>query len=57
MITEQQCTVGRRLIEQPPPRHHGQVYLAVVARLPVGMGEADELVRDGVAGDQGLLTA
>jgi hypothetical protein len=56
VITEQQEPVGRRLIKQPPPCHHGLVHLSVVARFLVGMGEADKLVRDSVAGDQGLPT-
>ena len=37
VITEHQDTVGRRLIKQPPPCHHGLIHLSVVAWLPLGM--------------------
>ena len=54
VIAEHQDAVGRRLIKQPPPCYYGLVLLSVVARLPLGMGEADEHLRNGVADHEEL---
>src|SRR5262245_19495148 len=57
VIAEHKNPVGYRLVKQPPPCRRGLVLVPVITWLPLGMGEADERLRNGVADNQSLLTA
>ena len=49
-----ECFVSKRKVRRL--RYHQLPCQKPIARLPVGVHEADKLVRDGVANDQSLLT-